>query len=253
VCDRERTSLQPILHLIYQIYNGELTEEEANQQYQSLTGSKTTCPQLFRGIRKFATTRLAYVKWIIKQLPFPSTAHFEFICFGRRIDKRSKWGKLSNSLKSIVLSCAKSLKNRPTYDEFTQAFDRVESNHPREWEEVSKIVIEAIFSSYLDKPTRSVCYVAGLPDTWFVYEPKKSSVSRAEPSTSHRGWSSTANHNIRRFANWIRTTVSDTKRAEIAAIYRASSAAFKSSVNSELSDEERELWRFETSQIDVSN
>jgi hypothetical protein len=220
--------LIPTLTLIYQIYNGELEEQEAVNKFKSLaTIDSGVAGGLVKKIATYRGQPHAYRKWIIKIAPYPSTAHFEYMVFGKRVDRRSRWAKLGNKAHASIFSAVKSVRaDRPTFTTLLEV-----SKHLTP--EIQLGFLGAVFS-----------FREGLFDTteserWFNADPStEPAAPRATiPSKTHRSRTNSTRHNSQRFARWIETTTSPNIIKEIRHEWDIARWDFRASVQAILGEQ----------------
>jgi hypothetical protein len=196
---------------------------------------------LYKTVQKYAGQELSYRRWILDNMPFPSTCHFEYLCFGKRLDKRSRWSQLGNTCHEVVFKNTR-LRGRVSVLQVEDEYARlsVDLGKYDACLEILKCIFEGFYSFRNFAGTWK--YVPGISKEWFEYEPKKTEKKPVSPKNTHRSWNNTSKHNPERFARWIRTTVSDSKRREIRQIFLRSRTQQREAILACMSDSERSEW-----------
>jgi hypothetical protein len=238
VCEREKTTLVPVLQLIYCIYNDEYSPEQATQQLRCLTKEPgADADLLFKAVRKYAGQALSYRRWITTIMPFPSTAHFEILSFGKRLDKRSKWAKLGNKSHGLIFN--------KVIGHGRISPGKILEEEQRLAKSFSQNQLTCLFEAFYSF-RRSIDgwkFTSGIPGSWFEYTPSKpAEIPETGTQATARSWNNKAIHNSARFASWILTSSSVKTRNRVRAQFLACRESQRESILSHLSDACRADW-----------
>jgi hypothetical protein len=201
--------LQPLLLWIYQTKTQQYeSDSEAINALKSLYQQDvSTAAKLIREIRAHKGT-WAFNKWFIRQMPFPSTCHFEVACFGRRLDKRSNWAKLGNKAHSTAFQYIRQCRDRPTLREAREHVEEIGRRGGPDAQQAFRF----IYGYDQD------CQFIG-DESVFTYEVKIAQGKKEEAgghASTHRSRNAAARHNVKRFATWIWRAVTSDERKSIA-------------------------------------
>jgi len=208
-CERASISLQPLLLWVYQVKTQQYeSDAQAIDALKSLYQQDVqTAGKLIREIRSHQGV-WAFNKWFIRQMPFPSTAHFELACFGRRLDKRSAWAKLGNKSHAVAFQYIKQCHDRPTVREAREYVEEVGRRGGPDAQQAFRYIYGYDAESRFQGDEQV-----------FAYEIKvaqgETSETRGHAST-HRSRNAAARHNVKRFATWIQRAVTCDERKNIA-------------------------------------
>jgi len=234
-CENNKTTLVPALLIVYQIQDEQLQRQEAINQLKSVANCDTEMGErIFNAVAKYRGQDLTYRKWIIKQMPYPSTAHFEYLCFGRRVDRRSRWSQAGNKAHAEAFRLYKTIRNtRVTNNDISQLGDTIEA----------RLVRGAICSFHGEhfEPAESA--------KWFDKNSSQTlpTPGGTEPTTTHRSRANAARHNIARFAHWLQNAESPRLKQEIRAAWDSSRLDFKLRVSDIVGELRIEQFLAETS------
>lgn len=228
-CEENNQSLIPALILVNQYAESQFSEEEAIQRFKSLcppglrpvTTSEATI--LVKAISKHCKQPITWTKYVIKSMPFPSTAHFEYIRFGRRVDARCAWARYGNKKHALAFRWVEKRPNRITAAMF--ADDR-----PAD-EDVSQCVQFLI--GFKDGRFEPSNYIDP-----FIYVPKVAKTPRSNANA--------ARHNITRFVSWLERAESPRLRQDIRRVWDRSRLQFQIAVREMLTDRYIDQWLEET-------
>jgi hypothetical protein len=224
-CDLEKRTLVPALLIIHQIQDAQIERIQAVNALKSVTNCDTDAANaIFASVAKYRGQNLSYRKWLITVAPFPSTAHFEYLAFGKRVDKRSRWAQAGNKTHAAAFASFKQWRRlRITPDDISRLPDN----------EVGRIVAGALCSFENGE------YKPGASDSWF--EPQQSAaISPAGDNvqkSTHRSRSNAARHNVKRFAEWISKSESPRVQQEIRSAWDSARWDFKRQVQDHLGEE----------------
>lgn len=234
-CLRERTTIVPVLTLIYQAYNSEIDGPMFCQTLRGLTGTGTACAKdLYRTIQRLQKQPYAYRRWVVAIMPFPSTAHFEYLSFGRRLDRRSKWAQAGNKAHSQAFILFKNLPLRPKPAELREVVESITD------ENAAHSLLYALCSC-----DEQYQFQRGLGEEWFIYsEPKEKdqAAKTVHVRKSTKGWTSTAEHNAQRFARWIRTANTAAVYAKTRTAWSKTNGYQKERIREILGEERYQFW-----------
>lgn len=256
-CERNNRTLIPILLLVHQIHNGEYDTDASILQLKTATDADhAQAASITKQITKFRGQTLTYRKWIVTQMPYPSAAHFEYLCFGRRLHKRCKWATVGLKKLSIILKHAARQPFRLTQEQFRSFNECITSQASAS---AALAAIGGIYShtirpmgdgkfEFIFSPFES--------QSWFV-EPEQSAETTEEEGThssedeetTHRSNANAARHDIKRFAAWILRTESKRVRQEIRKHWDTSRAQFKQAVTDLVGETTIELFLLETDKL----
>jgi hypothetical protein len=224
-CDLEKRTLVPALLIIHQIQDGQIEKAEAINLLKSVTNCDSLMGEgIFDTVARYRKQSLTYRKWIITSIPYPSTAHFEYLSFGKRCDKRSRWSRAGNKAHEQAFKLFKSFgKTRITDKDVAILGDT----------EIDRIVAGAICSFTAGR------FESGESDKWFVPQPSEAVPPANHPveKPTHRSRANAARHNAKRFANWISGTDSPRMLREIRAAWDSARWDFKSQIQEHLGEE----------------
>jgi len=217
------------LRWLWTVKNGEWSEDDAVADARSKGSEPETTRQVFRYLRSFDKHDSGYAEWCIRVIPEACRSHFEVLRFGKRVDRRSKWGRLSNSEANAILSAARGSPKFPFKDRDTAQriwdgdWGRKFPRPDGKWSECRQRIAEwfwrrEVVEGVVGEKRPSIAQV------WdFRQRPTRRSVS--------------SKHNARRFGLWVLHSQSEPERDKQIAIWQRSHPEFRSAVRQQWGDE----------------
>jgi len=254
-CESTNRTLIPVLTLVYQIHNEEYDEDASILQLKSTTNIDHEQSQsIFKAIRRLRGQNITFRKWIIQQMPYPSTAHFEYLAFGRRLSRKAKWTTVGRAKLSSVLTIVSRQVFKPSQQALHAIYRKIseEAN-----EAAAKAAIGAIYGHtirQLGDGQLEFKFDINEPNNWFNDTESSPKTQAEQPQGSsnkprtNRSNANTAKHNIKRFSSWILRTESSRVKAEIREHWDNSRAQFKAEVIQTIGEAAMELFLLETDQ-----
>lgn len=248
-CEANNLTLIPLLTLVHQVYNGEYDRDASILQFKSVANTEhDAAVLLYKSITKYSGQELSYRKWVINQLPFPSPAHFEYLSFGRRLDKRTKWCALGLKKIGAVLKAVKNLPVKPTDEQYRKLFSGLEAKAGRS---AATAAVSAIFAHvvHIEEGGQRFEFSKLEPNNWFSLQADSEEESSEEETCEPRNRRSAKNaarHNIERFARWIQTTSSPRVHQEIRQHWDNARFGFQQAVIELVGEQQIDLWLLQT-------
>lgn len=255
-CESTHRTLIPILTLIYQIHNAEYEEDSGILQLKSATNvDHEQAKYILKVINRLKGQNITFRKWIIQQMPYPSTAHFEYLCFGRRLSRKAKWTTIGRAKLSIIFKHVARQNYKPTQEEFKELFSKIskEAN-----EATARAAIGAIYAHTVRQLGDSKFifeFNIDEPNNWFI-DQESIQTEKAQPNEvpqvkqrTNRSNANSAKHNIKRFSAWILRTESPRIKAEIRRHWNAARIQFQSAVTQTIGEAAVELFLLETDEF----